>query len=72
MVEERQKGDSNIQARGSREGCAAALRRHSRHRQSSLSVGIGSRAVSSLHQQGPVSVQVNSVPHREQAICRDG
>jgi hypothetical protein len=60
------------QACGSCEACAAVLRRHSRHRQSPLSVGIGSRAVSSAHQHDPDSVQVNSVPHREQATCREG
>jgi hypothetical protein len=52
--------------------CAAVLRKHSRHRQSSLSsAGIGSRAVSSAHQQEPARLQVNSVPHREQASRRE-
>ena len=44
----------------------AASRRQFRHRQSSPLIGIGSRTDSSLHQQGPESVQVNSVPQREQ------
>ena len=51
---------------------SAALRRQSRHRQSSpSSTGIGSRAVSSAHQHGPARLQVNSVPHLEQARRRD-
>jgi hypothetical protein len=50
----------------------AALRRHSRHRQSSPSSGIGRRAVSSAHQHEPARLQVNSVPHREQARRREG
>ena len=33
--------------------------------------GIGSRAVSSAHQHGPARLQVNSVPHREQARRRE-
>jgi len=32
--------------------------------------GIGSRVVSSAHQQSPARLQVNSVPHREQASRR--
>ena len=50
---------------------AAAFRKHSRHRQSPPSVGIGSRAVSSAHQQGPERAQVNSVPQPEQARRRE-
>ena len=50
---------------------AAAFRKQSRHRQSSPSSGIGSRAVSSAHQHGPARLQVNSVPHREQARRRE-
>jgi len=49
---------------------AAALRRQSRHRQSSPSTGIGRRAVSSAHQHCPAISQVNAVPHREQARRR--
>jgi hypothetical protein len=53
--------------------CAAALRRHSRHRQSPPSIGIGSRAVSSAHQHAPSGLQVNTVPHAEQAMrCDEG
>ena len=52
--------------------CAAALRRQSRHRQSSPSTGIGRRAISSAHQHGPAGLQANSVPHREQARRREG
>jgi hypothetical protein len=52
--------------------CAAALRRQSRHRQSSPSIGIGRRSTSSAHQHGPAKLQVNSVPHREQARRREG
>ena len=51
--------------------CPAAFRRQSRHRQSLPSSGIGSRAVSSAHQHGPARLQVNSVPHREQARRRE-
>jgi len=50
---------------------AAAFRRQSRHRQSSPSSGIGSRAVSCAHQHGPARLQVNSVPQREQARRRE-
>jgi hypothetical protein len=50
--------------------CAAIFRR-SRHRQSSPSTGIGSRAVSSAHQHGPAGRQVNSVPQAEHARRRD-
>jgi hypothetical protein len=54
------------------EGCPAAFRKQSRHRQSSAaSTGIGRRAVSSAHQHGPARLQVNSVPHPEQARRRD-
>ncbi|MBR0719000.1 hypothetical protein JQ632_34310 [Bradyrhizobium liaoningense] len=49
---------------------AAALRRHSRHRQSSPSAGIGSFAVSSAHQQSPDSEQPNSAPQREHVTLR--
>jgi hypothetical protein len=49
----------------------AALRRQSRHRQSSPSTGIGRRLVSSAHQHGPARLQMNSVPHREQARRRE-
>jgi hypothetical protein len=53
-------------------GCTfAALRKQFRHRQSSPSTGIGSRAVSSAHQHGPAGLQVNSVPHPEQARRRE-
>jgi len=52
--------------------CAAALRKQSRHRQSSPSSGIGGRADSSAHQHEPARLQVNSVPHREQARRREG
>jgi hypothetical protein len=49
----------------------AAFRKQSRHRQSPPSSGIGSRAVSSAHQQGPARLQVNSVPQAEQARRRE-
>jgi hypothetical protein len=49
---------------------SAVLRKHSRHRQSSPSTGIGSRAVSVAHQQSPPGLQANSVPQREQARRR--
>jgi hypothetical protein len=49
---------------------AAALRRQSRHRQSSPSTGIGRRAVSSAHQHGPGMPQLKAAPHREQASRR--
>jgi hypothetical protein len=51
---------------------SASFRKQSRHRQSLPSAGIGSRAVSSAHQQGPARLQVNSVPQPEQARRRDG
>jgi hypothetical protein len=51
--------------------CAAIFRKQSRHTQSSPSTGIGSRAASSAHQHGPAGLQVNAVPHREQAMRRD-
>jgi hypothetical protein len=51
-------------------GCSAALRKQSRHRQSSPSTGIGNRAVSMAHQQSPPGLQENSVPQREQARRR--
>jgi uncharacterized protein (DUF1800 family) len=47
------------------------LRKHSRHRQSSPTTGIGSRAVSSAHQHGPAGLQVNCAPHLEQARRRE-
>jgi len=50
----------------------AALRKQSRHRQSSPSTGIGNRAVSVAHQQAPPGLQENSVPQREQARRRGG
>jgi hypothetical protein len=49
---------------------AAAFRRQSRQRQSPPRVGIGSRAVSSAHQQFPDRSQPNSVPHPEQTSRR--
>jgi hypothetical protein len=49
---------------------AAALRRHSWHRQSSPLTGIGSTAVSAAHQHCPDSAQENFVPHPEQAMRR--
>jgi len=49
----------------------AAARKQSRHRQSSPSIGIGRRAVSSAHQHGPARLQVNSVPQREQRRRRE-
>src|ERR1700722_8511120 len=49
---------------------AAALRRQSRHRQSSPSTGIGRRAVPPAHQHAPGMPQMNAVPHREQASRR--
>jgi hypothetical protein len=52
--------------------CAAFFRKHSRHRQSPPSDGIGKRAISSAHQHGPARLQVNSVPHPEQARRREG
>jgi len=49
----------------------AIFLKHSRHRQSPLSAGIGSRTVSSAHQHGPDRLQVNSVPQPEQARRRE-
>jgi hypothetical protein len=49
----------------------AIFRRQSRHRQSPPSTGIGRRAVSSAHQHDPARLQVNSVPHPEQARRRE-
>jgi hypothetical protein len=49
---------------------AAIFRKQSRHRQSPPSDGIGNRAGSSAHQQEPARLQVNSVPHPEQARRR--
>jgi hypothetical protein len=51
--------------------CPASFRKQSRHRQSLPSAGIGSRAVSSAHQQGPARLQENSVPQPLQARRRD-
>jgi hypothetical protein len=58
---------------------AATACKHSRHRQSSKPVGLvtpgcgsASRTVSSLHQHGPPTLQVNSVPQRAQASCLAG
>jgi hypothetical protein len=51
-------------------GSAAIFRKHSRHRQSSPLTGIGSRAVSSAHQQEPDSSQENSLPQPAQARRR--
>jgi len=48
----------------------AIVRKQSRHRQSSPSTGIGSRAGSSVHQQGPAGLQLNSAPQPEQARRR--
>jgi hypothetical protein len=48
------------------------LRKHSGHRQSPLSPGIGSRSGSAAHQQSVDPVHENSVPHWEQAIRRAG
>jgi hypothetical protein len=50
---------------------ATIFRKHSRHRQSPPSSGIGRRAGSSAHQHGPARLQVNSVPHPEQARRRE-
>jgi hypothetical protein len=50
---------------------AAAFLKHSRHRQSPPSAGIGSRTVSSAHQHGPDRLQVNSTPQPEQARRRE-
>jgi hypothetical protein len=49
---------------------AAAFRRQSRHRQSPPWAGIGSRAISSAHQQFPDRSHPNSVPHPEQISRR--
>jgi hypothetical protein len=46
------------------------LRKQSRHRQSPPATGIGSFAVSSVHQQVPDRLHENSVPHPEQARRR--
>jgi hypothetical protein len=50
---------------------AAIFRRQSRHRQSAPFAGIGSRGVSSAHQQDPERLQENSVPQPEQASRRE-
>jgi len=49
----------------------AIFLKHSRHRQSPPSAGIGSRTVSSAHQHGPDRLQVNSVPQPAQARRRE-
>ncbi len=48
----------------------AAARRQAGHRQSSPSAGIGSFAVSSMHQQCPDRSQVKAVPQRGQVRGR--
>lgn len=69
----RMRADAMVQAVREDEQAAAAFRRQSRHRQSLPWVGIGSRAVSSAHQQFPDRSQPNSVPQPEQvrrrAVC---
>jgi hypothetical protein len=50
---------------------AAIFRKQSRHRQSPPSTGIGKRAVSSVHQHGPVGLQVKSAPQPEQLRRRE-
>jgi hypothetical protein len=55
----------------SAERAFAIFRKHSRHRQSSPSTGIGSRAVSSAHQHVPDKSHANSVPQPEQARRRE-
>jgi hypothetical protein len=49
----------------------AIFLKHSRHRQSPPSTGIGSRTVSSAHQQGPARAQENSTPQPAQARRRE-
>ena len=49
---------------------AAAARRQAGHRQSVPAAGIGSFAVSSMHQQWPDRSQVNAVPQRGQFKAR--
>jgi hypothetical protein len=49
----------------------AIFLKHSRHRQSPPSAGIGSLAVSSAHQHGPDRLQENSVPQPAQARRRE-
>jgi hypothetical protein len=52
--------------------CASAIfLKHFRHRQSPPSTGIGSRTVSSAHQQGPDRAQENSTPQPAQARRRE-
>jgi hypothetical protein len=48
----------------------AAFRKHSRHRQSPPSAGIGRRAVSASHQHSPDRLHENSVPQPEQVRRR--
>jgi hypothetical protein len=50
---------------------SAIFLKHSRHRQSPPSAGIGSRIVSSAHQHGPDRLQVNSTPQPAQARRRE-
>jgi hypothetical protein len=59
------------QDEGFARGTDAIFLKHSRHRQSPPSTGIGSRIVSSAHQHGPDRLQVNSTPHPEQARRRE-
>jgi len=54
------------------DGCPAAFRRQSGHRQSFPSDGIGRRNFSSAHQHDPERPQENSVPQRAQARRREG
>jgi hypothetical protein len=49
----------------------AIFRKHSRHRQSAPSTGIGSRTVSSAHQHGPDRLQENSTPQPAQVTRRE-
>jgi hypothetical protein len=66
------RGTLNYQDVRLSEICPAALRKQSGHTQSPPSIGIGRRNASSVHQQGPDGLQVNSVPQPEQARRRDG
>jgi hypothetical protein len=50
---------------------SAIFLKHSRHRQSPPSTGIGSRTVSSAHQHGPDRLHENSVPQPAQARRRE-
>jgi len=66
----RNDGERLSQDTGLLETCSAIFK-HSRHRQSSQSIGIGRRTVSSAHQHGPAGLQMNSVPQRGQARRRE-